>query len=210
MRKTLLLSAALFGLASTSFAVGAHAQAAPSSPSGLATAPAVAAPDATTPAEKMPAKRARMHRPMHHAAKSKASTRTSSSSADEGIRPGHEPGVGDSYPASAQASNASPADTRSRIAPRLPAPAGGQNASIPMLLRDAQTALNNRQTGRAQESMERAETAMLQRVVPADQASTPDQAPDVVQLETARKSLASGDMAGAKRAIAAAMTPGAN
>ncbi len=202
MRKTLLLSAATFGLALTGLAAGVHAQAPPSDPAGL-TPPA-----ASAPAEKMPAKKKpMMHKRMHHAAKSKAST---SASAEEGVRPGHEPGVGDSYPASDKASNASPADTKSRIAPRLPTPAGGQNAGIPVFLREAQTALNSRQSGRAQEALERAETAMLQRSVPVDQAGTPDQAPDVMQVETARKALASGDMASAKKAVAAAMTTGTN
>ena len=194
MRKTLLLSAALFGLASISLATGVRAQFPMSSP-----------PEAAAPAKKTPAKKVMAHRPVHHAARSKASA-----SADEGIRPGHEPGVGDSYPASDKASNASPADTKSRIAPRLPTPAGGQNAGIPAFLREAQTALNSRQSGRAQEALERAETAMLQRSVPVDQAGTPDQSPDVMQVETARKALASGDMASAKKAVAAAMTTGTN
>ena len=113
---------------------------------------------------------------------------------------------GGQQPASSRASNITPTDTHSTIAPSLPAPGGGQNASITQFLTDAQTALTHRQTGRAQEALERAETAMLQRAVPADQATTPDQAPDVKQVEAARDDLAHHDVNGAKQAIQAAMT----
>ena len=122
------------------------------------------------------------------------------------IRPGHVPGVGDSYPASSRASNIVPGDTRSVIAPRLPAPQGGANASISQFLTDAQNSLTHGMTGRAQEALERAETAMLQRSVPADQADTPDQAPDVKLVEQARDDLARRDVNSAKQAISAAMT----
>jgi hypothetical protein len=124
------------------------------------------------------------------------------------IRPGHVPGVGDSFPASNKSSNIGPSDTHSRIAPRLPAPAGGQNAGIHDFLTDAQNALKAHQSGRAQEALERAETAMLQRSVPADQAGAPDQAPDVIQVDAARSALARGDNAGAQAAVAQAMTAG--
>ncbi len=122
-----------------------------------------------------------------------------------GIRPGHTPGVGDSFPASNRASNINPADTHSVIAPRLPPPEGGQNASVGQFLMDAQNSLNAGQSGRAQEALERAETAMLQRSVPADQATTPDQAPDVKLVENARDDLAHRDVNGAKQAISAAI-----
>lgn len=218
MRKTLLLTAVLLGLGSTGF-TGAQAQVAPQEPTGTVVAPGAAASagsgagSATTPgmtqgatpkrtmrkAAARKSMRRMMRHPMHSAA---------AATSDSEIRPGHEPGVGDSYPASNQASNVTPGDTRSRIAPRLPTPAGGQDASIPTFLRDAQTALNSRQSGRAQEALERAETAMLQRSVAPDQAGSPDQAPDVIQVESARKSLAGGDMAAAKQSVAAAMTAG--
>ena len=121
------------------------------------------------------------------------------------IRPGHVPGVGDSFPASNRSSNIDSADTRSVIAPRLPSPQGGQNASISQFLSDAQNSLNAGHTGRAQEALERAETAMLQRSVVADQANTPDQAPDVKLVESARDNLARRDVIGAKQAISAAI-----
>ena len=122
------------------------------------------------------------------------------------IRPGHVPGVGDSYPASNRASNIVPGDTHSVIAPRLPAPSGGANASISQFLTDAQNSLTHGKTGQAQEALERAETAMLQRSVPADQAETPDQAPDVKLVAQARDDLARRDVNSAKQAISAAMT----
>jgi hypothetical protein len=121
------------------------------------------------------------------------------------IRPGHVPGVGESFPASDNASNITSADTRSPIAPRLPAPGIGENGSPDALLTAAQDALNAHQTGKAQEALERAETALLQRSVPADMASTPDHGPRVTQVTMARDALAKGDVMGAKKAIAAAM-----
>lgn len=117
------------------------------------------------------------------------------------IRPGHVPGVGQSLPLSNNASNITPGDTHSVIAPTLPAPAGGENASFTDYLRDAQRSLDERQTGRAEEALERAETAVLQRSVPVDQAGNPDQAPTVRQIEAARDALAHHDLNGAKSAV---------
>ena len=124
------------------------------------------------------------------------------------IRPGHEPGVGDSLPLSGNASNMAPGDTRSVIAPTLPRPAGGPNQSIASLLAEAQKALAARKTGLAEESLERAETAMLQRSVPQEQAATPDAAPDVLKVQAARAALGRHDMAAAKQAVAEAMAAG--
>ncbi len=128
--------------------------------------------------------------------------------ANPDIRPGHVPGVGESYPASGNASNITAGDSRSVIAPRLPTPAGGPNGSVGGFLSDAQRALDRGQTGLAQEALERAETAMLQRSVPASQADTPSEAPDVTQVKAARDALANRDIPGAKRAVAAAMAAG--
>ena len=133
---------------------------------------------------------------------------TASAQTTPDIRPGHVPGVGESYPASNQSSNIGSGDTRSVIAPRLPAPSGGENATVSQFLQDAQAALSARQTGRAQEALERAETAMLQRSVPADLASTPSDAPDVKLVASARDDLAKRDINGAKQAISAAMAAG--
>ncbi len=190
MRKVLLMSAAMLGLAGA-----ANAQTSASPPVAPATpeAPATSVPK---PAHRMPMH----HRMAHHAA---------APAVDSGdIRPGHEPGVGDSFPASDKASNITAGDSRSVIAPRLPAPTGGPNGSAGSFLADAQRALNAGQTGRAQEALERAQTAMLQRSVPATQADMPDQSSDIMQVTAARDALAHRDIPGAKRAIAAAMSAG--
>ncbi len=128
--------------------------------------------------------------------------------ANPDIRPGHVPGVGDSFPASGNASNITPGDTRSVIAPRLPTPAGGASGSAGGFLADARDALDRGQSGLAQEALERAETAMLQRSVPADQANVVNQAPDVLQVKAARDALARRDIPAAKQAVEAAMAAG--
>jgi hypothetical protein len=187
MRKTILLSAILLTLA------------APLAIAQTSTPNAPPAPAGQTPPEKTAA-------PMKSGGHTMRQTdRTTNTTNTADIRPGHEPGVGDSFPASNKASNITAADTRSPIAPRLPAPGVGE-ATPAAYLGAAQSALNAHQTGRAQEALERAETAMLQRSVPADMAATPDQQPGVVQVKLARDALAKGDVRGARQAISAAMT----
>lgn len=186
MRRSIMLSAALFGLtAGAALAQGASDTASPDANSNAPAADSMP----MTPRSSMRhgAMRSRMH--------SDAGT----------IRPGHEPGVGESYPASTKASNIESGDTRSRIAPRLPTPAGGKDATAQTYLMDAQRALNSRQSGRAQEALERAETYSLTRAVPADAANTPDNSTMVEHIEAARKALGAGDMATAKAAIGAAL-----
>ena len=184
-------------------------------PPPMAPAPAAAPPTAAPPATTAPAatpspttaaKPVKPRRPVRRIIRRAPAPAATTSDSD--VRPGHEPGVGDSFPASGNASNITSGDTRSVIAPRLPSPAGGPNASVGGFLSDAQRALDRGQTGMAQEALERAETAMLQRSVPADQAGTPDQAPDVMQVKAARDALAQRDVAGAKRDVAAAMAAG--
>jgi hypothetical protein len=190
MRNTLLLSAALAMLAApVAFAQTGSTAGAPPSPAGPTPAETTAAPMTST-AKPMPRAMRHMNAP----------------AATADIRPGHIPGVGESFPASDNASNILPSDTRSPIAPRLPAPAIGENATPAAFLNAAQNALNAHQTGKAQEALERAETAMLQRSVPADMASQPDNGPRVSQVQMARDALAKGDVMGAKKAIAAAMS----
>jgi len=195
MRKTLLMSAALFGLSTAAFAQSPVTPG-PAPAAGPAPAMQMGGPPASAPMGATPMTGAPVGAPM------------GGTPAPTGpdIRPGHVPGVGDSFPASNRSSNIGPGDTHSRIAPRLPAPAGGPNAGPHHFLMDAQNALNARQTGRAQEALERAETAMLQRAVPADQAGSPDQAPDVVQVGAARDALARHDVSAAQAAIAQALT----
>ena len=108
-------------------------------------------------------------------------------------------------PMSSKASNIESGDTRSRIAPRLPTPAGGKDATAQTYLMDAQRALGARQSGRAQEALERADTYTLTRSVPADAANTPDNSAMVEHIAAARKALGAGDMAAAKAAVSAAL-----
>ncbi len=190
MRRSLLLSAAILGL------TGGAALAQGTSDTN--------APDATSNAPAMDGMPMKPHTPMRHGSMHSRMDSDSDSDSDM-IRPGHEPGVSESYPASTRASNIESGDTHSRIAPRLPTPAGGRNATAQTYLMDAQRALNARQSGRAQEALERAETYSLTRAVPADAASTPDGSAMVEHIAAARKALGAGDMATAKAAIGAAL-----
>jgi hypothetical protein len=118
----------------------------------------------------------------------------------------HQPGTGESGPASSVASNIDRADTRSAIAPHLPEPAVGEGAGPHTLLRAAQAALADHRTGAAQQALEMAETRLLDRSTPVDAANVPDQNMAVQQVATARKALASGNTAAANAAIQMAMS----
>jgi len=117
----------------------------------------------------------------------------------------HEPGTGESGPASNTASNIDSADTRSAIAPHLPEPKVGEGAGADTLLRAAQAAIAAHHTGAAQQALEMAETRLLDRSTPVDAANVPDQNMAVQQVAAARKALASGDNAAASAAIQTAM-----
>ena len=121
--------------------------------------------------------------------------------APNGARPGHEPGVGQSEPASNQASNINPGTTRGAIAPRLPAPHIGPDASPHDLLVAARLDLASHRNGAAQEALERAETRLLDRSVAPRAAGTPDNGPMVDRIAEARRALASGDTEGARGII---------
>jgi len=126
------------------------------------------------------------------------------------IRPGHVPGVGDSQPASSQASNIDSADARSTIAPRLPEPAGGPSAGPDHYIRDAQRALAHHQTGMAQQAIEMAETRLLDRSVLATAVNTPADNPAITALEAARHDLAKHDWTGANRHLSEAIIQSAD
>jgi hypothetical protein len=112
-----------------------------------------------------------------------------------GARPGHEAGVGVSLPLSDRASNIVPADTKSVIAPTLPAPAAGPNATTHDYLAAARASLVAGRTGQAQQSLEMAETRSLDRSVAQDQTNTPSNNPVVEKIRDARRALGSGDRA---------------
>jgi hypothetical protein len=112
-----------------------------------------------------------------------------------GARPGHVPGVGESMPQSDKASNIVPADTRSSIAPTLPASAVDENAGPLEYLKAARASLVAGHTGQAQQSLEMAETRALDRSVEQDQAGTPVNSGFIAQIADARRALGNGDSA---------------
>ena len=83
-----------------------------------------------------------------------------------GARPGNEIGTGASLPMSDKAGNITPDNTASRLAPNLPSPAIGENATPRDYLIAARTALLTGRTGEGQQALEMAETRALDRSVP--------------------------------------------
>lgn len=112
---------------------------------------------------------------------------------------GHEP-------VSTHAANIDRADTRSVIAPALPAPHLGRGASPESYMRAAERALDRHRTGEAQAALEMAETRLLDRSIDPQQASLPDQSPEIRELTEARRRLARGDIPGAREAIRTALS----
>jgi hypothetical protein len=124
---------------------------------------------------------------------------------DTGARPGNVIGTGMSLPMGTRASNINGADTRSMIAPNLPSPPIGSNASAVDYLRAAQSALRVGRTGEAQQSLEMAQTRLLDRSVPQGATNTPDQNPAIAQISQALQALAAGDRAQTMQLIDAAI-----
>jgi hypothetical protein len=123
-----------------------------------------------------------------------------------GARPGHEPGVGVSLPRSDNASNIARGDTRSAIAPTLPASGAGDSAATSDYLKAARTALVAGRTGQAQQSLEMAETRALDRSVPQGQVGTPSDSPVVGRIQDALRALGGGDKARAIQLIDLALS----
>jgi hypothetical protein len=130
-----------------------------------------------------------------------AQTPTSST----GARPGNVIGTDSSLPTSDKASNILSTGSTGTIAPRLPAPPVGSDASAHDYLVAARTALAANKTGEAQEALERAESRALQGSVLATQISQPSDQPMVTMISQARTALAQGDKAGAMQAIDSAL-----
>ncbi len=114
-----------------------------------------------------------------------------------GARPGHEPGIGESMPRSDKASNITPGDTRSTIAPTLPTSGIGDEATPFHYLRAARASLVAGRTGQAQQSLEMAETRALDRSVAQGQTNTPSDSPLVSRIRDARHALGGGNRANA-------------
>jgi hypothetical protein len=103
------------------------------------------------------------------------------------------PGLPSVEPVSRHASNITPNDTRSVIAPALPSSDLGPGATALDYLRAAESALASNQTGQAQAALENAETLLLTRSVPLGATSSPDRNPAVRNINTALQSLGSND-----------------
>jgi hypothetical protein len=193
MRTTLLTSAAVFAF--TYFpAMAQTASPAPTPPAATTdqAPPSTEAPDASQPPAAHP----------HHMHRARQVSDDRSSSAGPWA---HQPGTGESGPASSKASNIDPADSRSDIAPHLPSPGGGPNASPQDYLREANSALGAHQTGLAQQALEMAETRLLDRSTLPDAANQPDQSSMIKQVTQARDALGHGDVSGARSAIQTAL-----
>ena len=204
MRNTLLATAAAFGLAFAPVASQhAFAQSAPTPDSSAPTPDAAPAPDSAGTAA-APGSDAGTAAPMatkkhhHHHASS-----NSEGSGDEKFA--HEPGTGESGPASMKASNIDSADSHSDIAPHLPMPKAGHDATADAYLGAAQRALRAHHTGEAQQALEMAETRLLDRSTPAGSAGTPASDPQITQINEARQALGHGDMKAAHQAIQMAL-----
>ncbi|HVC59692.1 MAG TPA: hypothetical protein VND19_04915 [Acetobacteraceae bacterium] len=122
-----------------------------------------------------------------------------------GARPGNDIGTGMSMPMGNRASNIDQRDMRSDIAPNLPSPQLGPNASPADYLRAAQSALASGRTGEAQQALEQAQTRLLDRSVSYGQTNNPSDNPAVAQISRALHALAAGDRARCLQLIQAAL-----
>ena len=121
-----------------------------------------------------------------------------------GTRPGHTPGVGTSLPLSDKASNIT--GGRSTIAPTQPAPVIGEGATAPDYLRAARASLLMGKSGQAQQSLEMAETRLLDHVVPPGGTAAPSSLKMVTHIRDARLALGGGDTATAVAMIDRALS----
>jgi hypothetical protein len=122
-----------------------------------------------------------------------------------GARPGNDIGTGMSMPMGNRASNIDQRDTRSDIAPNLPSPQIGPNASAVDYLRAADRALREGRTGESQQALEMAQTRLLDRSVPQGQTGNPSGNPAVTQIDEALHALAAGQHMQAMQLIDAAI-----
>ena len=127
----------------------------------------------------------------------------------DGARPGNEIGTRSSLPLSPRASNITPADTASTIAPTPPEPAVGPDATVSTLLAAASQSIASGQTGTGEEALEQAETQILQRAVPQIPADYTSTDPVVLQIDQARQALGNNDTAGATQRINQILASGA-
>jgi hypothetical protein len=126
-----------------------------------------------------------------------------------GALPGNDIGTRSSLPLSPKASNITPADTTSTIAPTPPEPSVGPDAAVSALLTSANQSIASGQTGTAEEALEQAETQILQRSVPQTQTDYTSTDPVVAQIAQARQALGNNDTAGATQMINQILASGA-
>ncbi len=114
---------------------------------------------------------------------------------ETGARAGHEIGIGDSLPRSDKASNTDSANSRSTIAPTLPASTIGENGASRDYLINARASLVAGRTGQAQQALEMAETRALDRSVAQSDITKASESAFVARVAAARRALGNGDKA---------------
>ena len=108
-------------------------------------------------------------------------------------------------PTDRPASNITPFDARSVIAPALPVPPVPSGDPPRAFLFAARDAVERGLTGEAQEALERAETRLLDGTLPAAASATPDRQQAVLAIGAARDALARRDRQAAVVAIDGAL-----
>jgi hypothetical protein len=124
---------------------------------------------------------------------------------ETGARPGNEIGTGASLPLSDTAGGIASQNPTSDIAPNLPSPPIGEDATPHDYLKAARSALLVGRTGEAQQALEMAETRALDRSVPLFKTGDPSQDPLVGQIQQALQALGAGDRAKCVQIIEAAL-----
>ena len=103
------------------------------------------------------------------------------------------------------ASNTTPDNTRSEIAPRLASPVLPEGAPPAAYLQAARRAIAAGRSGEAQEALERAATRVLSRAVRPSRAGEPNGSPLIRTIAEARGAVAVADWSHALRLIALAL-----
>jgi hypothetical protein len=126
---------------------------------------------------------------------------------NNGARPGNDIGTGSSLPMSNKASNTTASDTHSAIAPNLPSPPLGEDTGARAYLAAARSSLQRGHTGEAQQSLEMAETRLLDRSVTQSQIDDPSASRMVRTISDARRALGDGNTQLAMQIIDRTLTP---
>lgn len=114
-------------------------------------------------------------------------------------------GAAPSEPFARHASNINQSDVRSDIAPALPKPSVGPDAGPAGYLRAAEHALQRNQTGLAQNSLEMAETRLLNGSVIRNPKAPPTNSRAIRCIDTALNDLSRHDLQGAEQQTRSAM-----